>query len=51
MFAIFDLKKCVWDFDGLGIHLFVKAPQPRDSEVTLSVFQVQLATCYYQSSH
>jgi len=35
---------------GLGTHLFVKLPRPKDSEVTFSVFE-QAVTCYYQSNH
>jgi len=35
---------------GLGTHLFVKVPQPRDSEVTFQSSS-QATTCYYQSNH
>jgi len=30
---------CRWFPLGLGTHLFVKVPQPGDSEVTFSVFE------------
>jgi len=36
---------------GLGPHLFVKVPQPGDSQVTFSASSSQAATCYYQSNY